>query len=457
MRKRALFFGIAIAIIALIILAPVSIVTWEYSNSDAFCSNACHSVHPEESQSHKLLSRHSQVACVECHIGREGFFDSLWDKAGHATHAWALMRGYDRPSHSKSMQNADKSCVQCHSGDTHRKNTLHTVEQFAEDKKNSSQTTQLVMRLNGRQFGRQGGLGLDWHASGAISYWSSGPQKTQIHKVVATLPDGTRRTYTDVSSDAETAIGQAEEIKLDCLGCHNRVGHPFPHPDKALDDLLANGSLPREVPYLKQTLMNLYRQSTRTDGDIPTLEQLHDDIRTALSNPAPDAPEGTTVSQLVSTEELSQLEALVNAWIGAARNLRSNQMDWQNFPSHTGHTQSPGCMRCHSGRLQTEDKHIIPVNCTSCHSIPLVMERRRIPAYYLEQLDMRKPRDHSEPTYLAIHMDQDTESCDRCHGDIEYGKDDKSHCSNSGCHDREWRYLDLEAVRTALAPAEAGQ
>ena len=145
----------------------------------------------------------------------------------------------------------------------------------------------------------------------------------------------------------------------------------------------------------------------------------------------------------------------MESWITSARNLRDHGMDWQSFPSHNEHIESPGCMRCHNGRLQTEEKQLIPVNCTTCHSIPLVMQGRSIPAYYLDQLDMRKPRDHRDPAYLAIHMDQETESCDRCHGDIEYGTDDKSHCSNSGCHAREWKHLDLDAARLTLPPPEA--
>ena len=28
------------------------IVAWEYSNSDAFCTNMCHAVHPEEPKAH---------------------------------------------------------------------------------------------------------------------------------------------------------------------------------------------------------------------------------------------------------------------------------------------------------------------------------------------------------------------------------------------------------------------
>lgn len=449
MRKRAIVLGIAVAIIALIILAPVSIVSWEYSNSDAFCSNACHQVHPEESKSHQLLSRHAEVACVECHIGRMGFFDSLWDKAGHVTHAWALLVGYDRPTTSKSMKNAEKSCVNCHTANSHRENTLHTIEKFNEDKKNSSFDTLLIMRLHGRRFGREESLGLDWHTSGAVRYWSSDPQQTEIHRVVADLPDGTQRSYTDVRAAADGSGSEgAVERTLDCLGCHNRVGHPFPDPDRLVDGMFVSGTLPRELPYLKQQLMDLHEQSTRTEGEKLTPEQVRAEVRRIVSEYKADAD----VSGQLPAERFARMEERVEAWLLGANNLRSQELDWHNFPSHTGHEQGPGCMRCHNGRLQTDDKQIIPVNCTTCHSIPLVVRGRSVPPYYLEQFDLRKPKDHRDPGYLAIHMDEDTESCDRCHGEIEYGEDDASHCSNSACHGRKWDQIDFEAVRAALEP-----
>jgi len=40
------------------------------------------------------------------------------------------------------------------------------------------------------------------------------------------------------------------------------------------------------------------------------------------------------------------------------------------------------------------------------------------------------------------------DSCAFCHGEvIQYGVDDKTFCSNSGCHDGEWRYLRWEALQ----------
>ena len=90
------------------------------------------------------------------------------------------------------------------------------------------------------------------------------------------------------------------------------------------------------------------------------------------------------------------------------------------------------------------------MNCTTCHSIPLVTKRNKIPDYYVNMLDMRKPRNHEDPAFMANHMGSVNKSCGMCHGDIQYGTDDKSHCSNSGCHAEDWRYLDFDALRTTV-------
>lgn len=60
---------LAVVGIALAVLGAGGIVAWEYSNSNAFCANMCHSVHPEETRWHGMSS-HARVNCVECHMGR---------------------------------------------------------------------------------------------------------------------------------------------------------------------------------------------------------------------------------------------------------------------------------------------------------------------------------------------------------------------------------------------------
>ena len=50
--RRTLMLGtvttLVVGGIALAVLGAGGIVAWEYSNSNAFCTNICHAVHPEE-------------------------------------------------------------------------------------------------------------------------------------------------------------------------------------------------------------------------------------------------------------------------------------------------------------------------------------------------------------------------------------------------------------------------
>ena len=59
-----LLIGIGVAV-----ATAAGIAGWEYTNSNAFCTNMCHAVHPEEPVAH-ADSPHARVNCVECHMGR---------------------------------------------------------------------------------------------------------------------------------------------------------------------------------------------------------------------------------------------------------------------------------------------------------------------------------------------------------------------------------------------------
>ena len=72
----------------------------------------------------------------------------------------------------------------------------------------------------------------------------------------------------------------------------------------------------------------------------------------------------------------------------------------------------------------------------------------RIPEYYLALIDQKKPRTHRRPDWMSKHMDHlGDERCSNCHEEIKFGVNDKTFCSNSGCHAVDWQYLDLMALR----------
>ena len=109
---RILLIGIAVFALAFVLVGAASVAGWEYSNSNNFCANACHAVHPEETYAHQL-GHHANVACVECHIGRVSTFDALAEKSGHITHAWSFIFGYERPTYAPSFSGARNSCEGC--------------------------------------------------------------------------------------------------------------------------------------------------------------------------------------------------------------------------------------------------------------------------------------------------------------------------------------------------------
>lgn len=444
MNLRKILIGLVLFGIAFVVVGSLSVVGWEYSNSNEFCANACHEVHPQEPFAHEL-SQHAKVDCVECHIGRTKFFPSLLEKSGHMAHAWSMLVGYERPTHTYSLKSTN-SCESCHPKTVHHDNSIRVISHFADDRKNTESKTTLIMRLAGRNFSDQANLGLNWHASGAVRYAADGPQGINIRWVEATLPDGSKRIYDNVREKAEGHESGTDptDIKtMDCTGCHNRVGHPFPNPERAIEAALSSGLLSRDLPYIKKHIDELLAQDFTTEEEARAL------VRKSVDGYLQEYPdlkvEGVENNNL-RDYLLSGEDRLADLKI-RSRFLEDENITWESFPDYTGHKDGPGCFRCHNGRLQTAEGRPIPVNCTTCHSIPLVTTRDQVPTYITDILGVEKPDDHSDPAFMSKHMDLAEDFCEDCHGEIDYGSDDKSHCSNSGCHGETWKYLDFDALR----------
>jgi hypothetical protein len=441
-KKRKFLIGLLVFGLAFVVIGAISVTGWEYSNSNEFCANACHQVHPQEPLAHEL-SPHQKVACVECHIGRMNFFKSAIEKSGHVAHAWSLLAGYERPTHSTSLDSA-KSCESCHPAKAHHDNSIRIISHFDDDRNNTESKTLLIMRLMGRNFVEDSGRGLNWHASGAVRYRADDPQDLKISWVEATLPDGTVRTYHDVRNEggSQSPPGDGSELKtVNCATCHNRVGHPFPDPDRVIDVALSDGSLNSDLPYIKKHMTELMQQDFSTE----------EEARALVKQAADDYLESYPDLKVKGIEDLRQYlregEDRLVALKVRSRFLEDENISWDSFPDNTGHENGPGCFRCHNGRLQTVEGMPIPVNCTTCHSIPVVTRRNQIPAHFTSILDVGAPDDHKDPAFMAKHMELFEDYCEDCHGDIDFGVDDKSHCSNSSCHDNEWQYLDFDALR----------
>ena len=187
--KTLLTLG-AIAVAGLLLVGSAGVATWEYTNSNHFCSNACHQVHPEEPVAHKA-SQHSGVTCVECHIGRISTFEAVFKKAEHSSHLWALLTGYERPLTSPSLTPSKKSCESCHSSQPHQHDAVWVRRHFDPDENNTESSVGLILRTAGPAVrDPDEGKGIHWHTENQVRFIASNPKKEEIPWVEVTKANG---------------------------------------------------------------------------------------------------------------------------------------------------------------------------------------------------------------------------------------------------------------------------
>ena len=71
----------------------------------------------------------------------------------------------------------------------------------------------------------------------------------------------------------------------------------------------------------------------------------------------------------IAAKQGSEIRAAGVALIGIyQRNVFADQkVTWGTYPNNLGHTDTPGCFRCHDESHLTADKKTITQDCNACH------------------------------------------------------------------------------------------
>ena len=425
-----------LAAIGFLLIGAASVGSWEYTNSDHFCTNACHQVHPEEPVAHKA-SHHAEVACVECHIGRLSTFEAVFKKAAHSSHVWALMTGYERPLTSPSLTPSEKSCESCHSSDPHKHDSVYVRKSYDFDEENTETITGMILRTAAPAVRAiREAKGVYWHTRNQVRFIASDSQQEHIPWVEATYADGKVKVFKDEAASLSSAeIEKSEKHTMDCIDCHNRVGHPFHNPEEIVDMALARGDINQDMPNVKARAVELLQQEFTNEAEAQQI------IEKAWQQYEQDAPEAVEnypevfreAKDYLNSQQTFALKMLVNS------SFSDPDVSWRSFADKGGHKYSPGCFRCHSNRHVSDEGDKIRTSCTLCHSVPVIIREGEVPQHFLTTLVEFKPRSHKRDDFIEWHQKNKRRSCENCHGeDLEYGKDDSNFCANSGCHDREW-------------------
>lgn len=420
-----------LGIIAFLVGAPPA---WEYSNSTFFCGTSCHTMPPEFST--YQVSPHSQVLCVDCHIGRDLLIVQAYRKTGHMRLLIdTLTENFEYPIRAHNMVPARQSCEECHSTEKFSDDSLRVIHSFENNRTNDPISIYLLMHTGGGSEREGLGQGIHWHIENETRFISVDENQQEIPWVQVVGPDGETTEYNAINSPIDTEnLDQYEIHEMDCITCHNRIAHDLKPPSDAVDQALHRGNISRDIPFIRvravELLSEIYPSHEAAEANFRSLEQYYSDYYPEFY------AEGADLVQ----EAIEHLMVLYDE-----SNYPEQELSWKTHPNNVGHDDSAGCFRCHDGQHVNEDEEIIRLECNLCHSIPEVVR----PGVLEPQIPVTtglEPESHLDSTWIARHHIAFDGTCSNCHTTSNPGgTDDQSFCANSGCHSNTWEYAGFDA------------
>ncbi|HTM09228.1 MAG TPA: NapC/NirT family cytochrome c, partial [Verrucomicrobiae bacterium] len=325
-----------------------------------FCGAACHVMHPEY-VGHQD-SNHASVACAECHIAPTA---GGWIKAkmNGTRQLWqTLTHSYPTPIpsalESGRLVPAKQTCERCHWAEKFVATRLLVIPNYADDEKNSDSYTVLMMLVGGS---RMRGIHHAHFAGGYEIRYAAADAKRQTIPWVERRDIGTgeTKTYLAAGTKAEQANGLSKQV-MQCVDCHDRPTHAFAPPERALNRALALGQLSPKLPFIKKQGLALLQANYTGRSD--ARQKIPAAVDAYYKNSHPD----------VYARRKADVDAAGRALLAIYdRNVFPElKVKWDTYSNNLGHTDSPGCFRCHDGAHTTSDgKATIGQDCTACHQL----------------------------------------------------------------------------------------
>lgn len=350
----------AVAVLTLVNVVIVSLAAFrgvEYMDSTAFCGSVCHTVMEPEYAAYQDGS-HARVHCVACHIGPgapwfvKAKVDGLRQVLAVARTSYAT----PIPSPVHSLRPARDTCEQCHWPERFTGDLVRTFRSYADDEANTEDTTVLRLHVGGASDKYGGPQGIHWHIhpGNTVEYVSTDGDRGTIPYVKLTDASGKVTEFTvEGTSPAQLAAGQRRT--MDCVDCHNRPAHRFAStPERAVDRALAQGALQADVPYVRrEAVAALKAASGEREAVLVAIgERLQKFYRE--NYPAVDGSRVARASAAVQD-------------IYSHNIFPKMQLTFGTHPNHIGHTDFPGCFRCHDDEHKAPDGRVISQDCELCH------------------------------------------------------------------------------------------
>ncbi len=362
LRRIAWFFG-ATTLLNILIGTQITYGAVKHMETPQFCGGTCHTMSPELAAYQN--SPHSRVECVECHVapGASGWISSK--TSGIRQLVETVLKTSPRPIPSALESNrlvpARETCEKCHWPQKFSGVRLRVFSKYADDEANTRSETVLLMLVGGNRI--SGIHGAHFGPGVHIRFAAADANRQTIPWVEYRNTEKGEVRHFVTAEAAPNSATVLPQFDMQCVDCHNRPTHTFDLPERAVDQALALGNIAAGLPYIKKKTVELLRANYETSAEaaakLPTAlsafyQQSYPDVYAARSSDIHQA--GEAVLAIYNRNVFPDLK-----------------VTWGTYPNNLGHTDFPGCFRCHDGSHTAGDGKTIAQDCNSCHE-PLAMD-----------------------------------------------------------------------------------
>ena len=362
-RRLAIFLAAA-TILNVVIMSQLTYGAIEYMEGTQFCGQSCHVMKPEFT-AHRV-SPHARVLCVECHVapGAAGWVESKM--AGTRQLIEVVFNTYPRPIKSAMETNrlvpASETCEKCHWPEQFGGAKLRVIPEYADDEKNTLSQTVLMMMVGGG--GTRGIHGAHFGPGVSIRYASSDPARQTIPLVeYKNSATNEARTYTAEGVKPEDAAKLVQH-DMQCVDCHNRPTHTFQLPERAVNRAMALGKIPVSLPFIRKKAVEILKAEYTSSEDA------------VVKIPAAVRDYYRLSHQAISQSQAANIDTAAAAILNIYNEnvFPDLKVTWGTYQNNLGHTDFPGCFRCHDDSHASSDKKTITQDCSACHEMVATSE-----------------------------------------------------------------------------------
>jgi len=353
-RRKAVWIAALTAVNVMIVLLG-GYGTLHSMESPTFCGQACHTpMRPQYTAWQD--APHSQVACVQCHIGEGGRAFVKYKMNGLRQLYHVVTGQIPRPIPGVAdLRPAAEVCGSCHWPQKGFGDVVRVKREYADDETNTETETILQMFPGGPSAPATGGKAIHWHADPRvkIEFTYTDAERQTIKFVKYTDAKGAVREYTAEGTTPEE-LAKGSVRAMDCVDCHNVAAHRVaPTPEQAVDEAIAAGRIDRGLPFVRREGVRLLAASHETPD--AAVRMIDGELRKFYMDRGRDADAQVT-------NAVSALQDIYR------RNVFPDmKVTFGTYPDNIGHTTSSGCFRCHDGSLVARDGTAISSDCELCH------------------------------------------------------------------------------------------